>query len=304
MLPGTQAAWPHPPHRRLWSCSRAADALFLSQSAVSQRIAALEAEAGDRLFTRAPRQMIPTEHGKRLYAEVVQGVDALERVARRRAHRADPPVVRLGAPQEFFHEVLLDSLDATSVRFWLTFGNARDLLEGLKCNELDLVVATQRLSSAAVAFEKLADERFILVSAASHSRPEFEARQAPAGHAVSWLKDQRWISYGNELPIIRRLWQQEFGRRPDIRPSLVIPDLRCILRAVERGHGIALLPEYLCRDALNAGLIHQPWTPTRPVMNEIWLAYRNLDRADDALQGVCAQLMAAAAAQWASRPSV
>lgn len=48
------------------SFSRAADALFLSQPAVSKRIAALEAEAGAPLFDRIGRQVSLTDAGRAL----------------------------------------------------------------------------------------------------------------------------------------------------------------------------------------------------------------------------------------------
>lgn len=48
------------------SFSRAADALFLSQPAVSKRIAALEAEAGTPLFDRIGRQISLTDAGRAL----------------------------------------------------------------------------------------------------------------------------------------------------------------------------------------------------------------------------------------------
>ncbi len=45
------------------SVSAAARIRFLTQPAVSQHIAALEAELETSLFIRAPRQMIPTDAG-------------------------------------------------------------------------------------------------------------------------------------------------------------------------------------------------------------------------------------------------
>ena len=40
----------------------------MTQSAMSQHLAALEAETGEALFTRNPRRMVPTERGKELYS--------------------------------------------------------------------------------------------------------------------------------------------------------------------------------------------------------------------------------------------
>jgi DNA-binding transcriptional LysR family regulator len=48
------------------SFSQAADELFLTQPAVSKRIAALESELGTRLFDRIGRAVVPTEAGRAL----------------------------------------------------------------------------------------------------------------------------------------------------------------------------------------------------------------------------------------------
>lgn len=50
--------------------SRAAEALFVSQPAVSKLIAHLEEDSGLNLFERARGKLAPTRHGMRLYAEI------------------------------------------------------------------------------------------------------------------------------------------------------------------------------------------------------------------------------------------
>jgi DNA-binding transcriptional LysR family regulator len=49
------------------SVSATAIARILTQPAMSQHLAALEAEVGEPLFIRAPRKMIPTNKGKELF---------------------------------------------------------------------------------------------------------------------------------------------------------------------------------------------------------------------------------------------
>jgi DNA-binding transcriptional LysR family regulator len=276
---------------RAGTVSAGAEARFLTQPAVSQHVAALEAETGHKLFKRMPRRMVPTEYGKKLYAQVAQAVDKLEQVAqqRRGTLEVDMPLVRLGAPTEYFHEILLKSLEGASLRFWLTFGVTAELLENLERRELDLVVATQRLPSPGVEFEKLSNERFMLVGSPDHETPTTVMDdqgdcQEKTVRIEEWLKEQHWVVYGTELPIVRRFWQQSFGGRPEIQPSLVIPDLRIILEAVELGQGIAMLPDYLCQSALKSGRISVLWEPTEPIENELWLAYRKTDQTDEDLK--------------------
>ena len=51
----------------LKSFSKAADAVFLAQASVSERIATLENMVGTRLLDRLGRQVVPTRTGKILY---------------------------------------------------------------------------------------------------------------------------------------------------------------------------------------------------------------------------------------------
>jgi DNA-binding transcriptional LysR family regulator len=66
---------------RLGSVSRAAEALFLSQPAVSLQLQALEREVGEPLFERIGRRMTLSRAGNTLYAlarPLVEGVDGLD----------------------------------------------------------------------------------------------------------------------------------------------------------------------------------------------------------------------------------
>jgi len=62
---------------RLNSYSRAAEELFISQAAVSQKIRQLEDGLGCKLFVRDGREMRLTEQGKTLYKYVSQGLESI-----------------------------------------------------------------------------------------------------------------------------------------------------------------------------------------------------------------------------------
>jgi LysR family glycine cleavage system transcriptional activator len=62
---------------RLGSYSRAAEELFISQAAVSQKIRQLEDGLGCKLFVRDGREMRLTEQGKTLFKHVSQGLEQI-----------------------------------------------------------------------------------------------------------------------------------------------------------------------------------------------------------------------------------
>jgi LysR family glycine cleavage system transcriptional activator len=73
-LPALRALQVFEAAARCLSYSRAAEELFLTQSAVSHQIKALEAEFGVRLFRRAGRAMLLTSEGQRLHTHIRDGL--------------------------------------------------------------------------------------------------------------------------------------------------------------------------------------------------------------------------------------
>lgn len=266
---------------RAGSLTRAAEARLMTQPAMSQHLAGLEGTVGARLFERQPRRVVPTAAGKELYARIAESVDHLEHVAHTLPTSAqERELVRLGTPQEFFFEEGLGRIAGSPQRWWVTYGETTTLLTSLERGDLDLVIATQRIPRPTLDLTKLFDEEFVVVGPAGAAvTPGVDA----AG-AERWLQGQDWVAYGTDLPIIRRFWHQAFGRRPTIQPVLVVPDLRSVVRAVESGLGVSVVPRYLCADALGAGRTALLWDPDPPVVNELWLASRRVDRASPLIE--------------------
>jgi len=66
---------------RLGSVSRAAEALYVSQPAITLQLQALERELGVKLLERSGRRLVPTREGEALYAlarPLVEGIDGLD----------------------------------------------------------------------------------------------------------------------------------------------------------------------------------------------------------------------------------
>jgi DNA-binding transcriptional LysR family regulator len=273
------------------SVSAAAASRYMTQPALSQHLAALEAEIGEPLFRRTPRRMVPTERAKLLYAQIAQAVDRLERVDDAFKQPGRAPVLRLGGPSEFLHERIIPALPDSPYRLLLTFGETRPLLRLLQDGELDLLVATQHVATAGLVFSRLDVETFLPVGIRPLDIPSGADKQA----VRAALEKERWISYGSDLPMIRRFWMQAFGVRCAILPDYVVPDLRIIKSMVLRGLGVSVLPDYLVRSELAAGILHVLHEPDHPAVNELWLVRRSADSADERLQAFAEALAAAAA---------
>lgn len=102
--------------------------------------------------------------------------------------------------------------------------------------------------------------------------------QADLNPLAQWLLTQDWIAYSEELPIARRFWRVVFGRRIDVQPKLIIPDLRAIRQAVASGFGLSVLPDYLCADWVTENRLTIVIQPAQAVTNRIWLAFRKSEK--------------------------
>jgi DNA-binding transcriptional LysR family regulator len=263
---------------RVGTVSRAAEVLHLTQPAVSQHIAGLEATLGVVLFQRMPRRMLATEAGKRLYTRVVVAIEALEAIPTK-ANLGDAPlVIRLGTPTEFFSEYFLERLPKESRTFLKTqFGLVQDLIGQLLANEIDCAIATQKITKPELEYQLIFEESFWLVGSVS---PPFspDLLQLDLSALAQWLRPQPLIAYSEELPIIRRFWRVVFGQRLDVNAQLVIPDLRSIREAIAEGLGYSVLPDYLCEEWVADQRLQLLLKPTKAVTNSIWLAYRKAER--------------------------
>jgi DNA-binding transcriptional LysR family regulator len=266
---------------RLGSFTRAAQALGLSQPAVTQQIKNLEKETGRTLFDRVPNGARPTAAAEGLLREVEGPIDALGGVVDRNfGAKTTSRTLVVGGPVELMTARVIPSVsdmvvEGTSLRF--VFGLADDLLVQLADGEVDLVLSTVRPRVRGVVATPLADEEFLLV--ASPSIAAQICAEALAADAPTALAGVPMISYGESLPIVRRYWRTVFGRPPTMSPGLVVPDLRGALAAVKASAGISVLPSYLCADELERGEVVALVDPEQPPINTFYLAVRSGDLA-------------------------
>ncbi|CAG7654479.1 LysR family transcriptional regulator [Paenibacillus allorhizosphaerae] len=252
------------------SVSEAAKSRIMTQPAMSQHLAALEAEVGCPLFTRTARKLVPTERGKELYSQLAPLVETLEEttMSLKSASLPELKVIRIGSAHEFYHEKILPQLTKYKLCTVSYFGMADELLELLKEDKVDIIFTSKKFVTPGIEYVKLYDEEFVIVAPTELDVPDMAALPAKE----RWLCSQQWISYGLELPIIRRMWREHFKKRPLIKPAHIIPNLHMILKAIEYGAGISLLPTYLLESSAcaRAKVIFEDLK----VHNELYIAYK------------------------------
>ncbi|MGP7817699.1 LysR family transcriptional regulator [Niallia sp. 01092] len=253
------------------SVSEAAKERIMTQPAMSQHLAALEAEVGQPLFTRTSRKMLPTERGKELYSEVAPLIEALEEktIGLKSVSLSSVPVIRFGSAIEFFNELILPNLNDEKFRMIAHFGVASQLMDQLSEDKVDLIVTSKKFHMPGIEYIPLMKEEFVLVAPKELMVPDFQ----DLNEVENWLVNQKWLSYGLDLPIIRRFWRQHFSKRPQLKPIHVIPNLHALLASVEYGTGITLIPTFLLDHSMNGEKAKKIMEHLK-VPNELYIAYK------------------------------
>ncbi|MET9634419.1 LysR family transcriptional regulator [Lentzea sp. NPDC006480] len=257
---------------RAGSLTAAATRRGLTQPAVSGQLARLEKELAEPLFIRGGRGVTPTPRADELARRVGPHVDQLRTAL-------DPApglegVVRIGGAAEFMTArglPALTPLTRRGIRFEVTLGVANDLLAALRSGMLDLVLSAVR-PGAGLTATPLTDEEFLLVGPPLLARTvDQELLGQDPARALEHLP---LVAYSDDLPIIRRYWRSEFGKRPKNPTAVIVPDLRAVLAAVIAGAGVSALPRYLAEPALTAGSVELLHHPEVPPLNTLYLVTR------------------------------
>jgi DNA-binding transcriptional LysR family regulator len=237
------------------SFTHAGEQLGLSQSAVSRQVSALEQELAVALFHRHARGLILTEQGELLYRTAHEVFMKLE------AARA-----KLTDSRERPNGDLKVTTTAGLGVHWLTprLGEFVDLYPDIRVTlittdeELDLAM---READVAIRMRQptqpdLIQRKLFSVKSHAYASPEYLKRFGTP-HNHDDLDQHRILLLGGNVPphLQNRRWLTEIGRngKEARSPHLVINNVLGILRACQRGIGIAMLPDYLVEE--NGGLV-------------------------------------------------
>ncbi len=275
------------------SVSAAAGALHVTQSAVSQSLAKLEDELGAQLFVRRHRAIVPTAAAEALFAVVEPFMAALHGgIAQiRHSRHALAGTLGIGAPVEFGARRLTEALAGFSrlhpgVGFTLRLGHPSELVPLLAEGRLDLGFidlfdaprpAAVRLAGLEVI--EVMDEALVLVGA-----PQFEREHLDGGRSFAKLAACRFVDYHPGAPAVRGWFEHHFERVPPrIELALAVESVQAVIRAVELGMGLGLVPAHTVADALAAGRLVTITTRRRALGNRVSLV-RMLDRVPSRLE--------------------
>ncbi len=228
------------------SFTHAGDKLHLSQSAISRQVSSLEQDIGVALFNRHARGLVLTEQGELLYRTAHEVFMKLENVKTRLTEAKELPsgLLRITTTVGLGSGWLTDRINEfmglyPDIKLELIFTN----------EELDLIM---READCAIRLRQpqqpdLIQRRLFIVHFHVFAAPSYLNQYGKPG-SVEELDNHRLVTFGGTAPthLADVNWLLTAGRSdgtPRI-PALQINDILSIKRAVQRGAGIAVLPDY------------------------------------------------------------
>lgn len=234
------------------SFTGAAEALHISQSAVSRQISALESEIGVPLFSRHARGLVLTEQGEQLLGTAHDVFLKLEEVKSQLTEQTSKPTGRLRV--------------TTTVGLgagWLTY-RIQEFLDLYPDVQVQLVLSNEELDLAlrqadcAIRLQQpqqadLIQRKLFTVHLHVYASPSYIAKFGTP-KSIEDLDKHRIVAFGEPVPNYLRDLDAllHIGRETSEprRAVLEINSIMALKRAVQSGVGIALLPDYAVeRDA-------------------------------------------------------
>ena len=229
------------------SFTHAAEKLRLSQSAISRQVSALEADVGVSLFHRHARGLVLTEQGEILFRTAHDVLMKLENVKSLLTEAKDRPsgllrvTTTVGLGAGWLTERVPEFLELyPDIQLQLILAN----------EELDLVM---RQADCAIRLRQpqqpdLIQRRLFTVHFHLYAAPSYIAKHGKP-ETMGNLKNHRIVTFGEPVPphLSELNWLESVGDFEGGKriATLQINDILSIKRAVQRGAGIAMLPDYI-----------------------------------------------------------
>lgn len=229
------------------SFTHAAETLHLSQSAISRQVSALEQDVGVPLFHRHARGLVLTEQGELLYRTAHDVLMKLESVKLRLTEAKDRPsgllrvTTTVGLGTGWLTERVPEFIELyPEIQLQLLLAN----------EELDLTI---RQADCAIRLRQplqpdLIQRKLFTVHFHLFAAPSYVNRYGKPS-SIADFDRHRIVTFGETVPphLSDMNWLETAGRPEGTKrtTNLQINNILSIKLAVQRGAGIAMLPDYM-----------------------------------------------------------
>jgi DNA-binding transcriptional LysR family regulator len=260
------------------SFSAAGDALFLSQSAVSQQIATLEREVGMKLLDRTREGPKLTDAGRVLVSHAEAAIARLDEAERELAAIAglEGGELRLASFPSASATLLTEAVSTfhrrhPGVRLSVADAEPQESLPRLRSGELDLAL-TFDYTSRPVAEERDLDRRLVLTESMHVALPKAHELAAESVVPLAELADWEWLCGSRPSTCGEVIFDACRSAGFEPRIGFESDDYHVMQGFIAAGLGVTLLPD-LALATLRSDLVVRPTDPAPPD-RRVWAAAR------------------------------
>ncbi|EEX92745.1 Transcriptional regulator, LysR family protein [Vibrio orientalis CIP 102891 = ATCC 33934] len=257
------------------SFTHAAESLRMTKSTVSRKLAELEQHLGVRLITRSTRSLVLTPEGEKFYQSGLQMLEVMNQAELEVSANQD--LVRgplnIVLPVELGHQVLGSYIN----QFLMQYPNVTMNLE-LSNREVDIVgegidlyAQIGKLEDSNLVSRYLTASKRALVAS-----PDYLEEYGMIEHHLDLIAPHQMVEVSNKavrLPKWHLQLDDDSSYQIDLPYRLRVNTITACLKASLDGLGIAVLPEFICREHFATGRLVRLLPEYRMPEVEVSLVY-------------------------------
>lgn len=226
------------------SLSKASELLMISQPTVSQHIAALENQIGQKLFIRKSKGVLETEEGKLLNTLVSGILEQLEFVVDQilKPDSEVKSILKIGISAHLYKSVFCRHIPNLGKHVHITFGTKEELKNLVENGKIYCALVTEEIDTFDLICNHVYGQKLVLAASNDIDISTFEnAYKESKEAAEKWLNKQLWYSHDANSSFIKNYWLRALDKkRPSIIPNYIIPNEHEVLYQLSRNTGVCI----------------------------------------------------------------
>jgi DNA-binding transcriptional LysR family regulator len=261
------------------SFSRGAEASLLTQSTVSQHIAALESEVDLRLLDRTGHGVALTKAGELFlrHTRKVLAEWASMRQAMAEFHGVEQVELTIGAsniPANYLIPSILPRLanDHPGIKLTMQSGDSREILDSLLSDAVELAIVGSQGVHRGVDYLPLTGD--LLILAVSPQHPWSISKKVTLEHLATSPMIVREMGSGSDQALNNALLQADFDPSR-LQVAVRLGSNEAVRQAIINGFGAAFLSEISIKQELKRGELIKVDVKNFNVKRQFWLATKS-----------------------------
>lgn len=239
---------------RLGNITKAAEALSMTQPAVSRAIKEMENYYGVKFFERLNQKLYQTEVGKKFYAYALHIIDSFEQMENDIRQWDDAGVIKVGTSITVGNVLLPRVLvrfrqQYPEIKVKAMISNGENLKKALLNNEIDFAMVEGNVYDENLKKETVSSDRLTLILPPGDPRVQKEILYLEELQKDSFILREKGSMGRTQVDSVFETHGMS------VEPSIESASTQAIIRLVHEGLGISFLPQQMVQDAVEHGIV-------------------------------------------------